>query len=506
MTGTNDHWCKVSQWEAENCSQYLMDASQCDELKRNLSTPVNLDEYDLDPQCFKYNLSGISLSDAYESNNLSTYIDDVIPCDEGWHFERNNYRKTITEEWELVCDRSSIPNVLQSVNLAGVLLGCILSGAMADKIGRFYTIAICTVLTGVVCAITALSSNIYVYAMLRFTVGATTYGASLVCFVYGTEVVSADVRVYFGVFLWYFFALGYFVLAVIGRYVTSWRIQMVIYALPFLFLTPFIGMLSESPRWLLSKKKFVHAEKVIRKIARVNGKTLPDELMSTLKTVEDVPIQSASYLDILRHRILIYYTINLIYNWFVQSFVYYGLSLGTSSLGVNNYIAFCLSGAVEIPAYTASMFSMTYLGRKISTGGLMILAGLACFATILAPLGPIRVIFGMIGKFAITASFANIYVHTAEIFPTPLRVLGVGTCSIAARVGGIIAPLVLVLEKGWKHLPLVCFAASSVLAGLLVFFLPETKGLPMPDTIEDTLSLRKRKYRPVNNNQAASEL
>lgn len=36
-------------------------------------------------------------------------------------------------------------------------------------------------------------------------------------------------------------------------------------------------------------------------------------------------------------------------------------------------------------------------------------------------LGPIRVAVAMIGKFAITASFANIYVHTAEIYPTPLR-------------------------------------------------------------------------------------
>lgn len=35
--------------------------------------------------------------------------------------------------------------------------------------------------------------------------------------------------------------------------------------------------------------------------------------------------------------------------------------------------------------------------------------------------GPIRVAVAMVGKFAITASFANIYVHTAEIFPTPVR-------------------------------------------------------------------------------------
>lgn len=35
--------------------------------------------------------------------------------------------------------------------------------------------------------------------------------------------------------------------------------------------------------------------------------------------------------------------------------------------------------------------------------------------------GPARVTVAMVGKFAISASFANVYVLTAEIFPTPLR-------------------------------------------------------------------------------------
>lgn len=39
----------------------------------------------------------------------------------------------------------------------------------------------------------------------------------------------------------------------------------------------------------------------------------------------------------------------------------------------------------------------------------------------LSALGPIRVTVAMIGKFAISVSFANVYVLTAEIFPTPLR-------------------------------------------------------------------------------------
>ena len=48
----------------------------------------------------------------------------------------------------------------------------------------------------------------------------------------------------------------------------------------------------------------------------------------------------------------------------------------------------------------------------------------------------------MIGKFCISASFAIVYVYSAEVFPTVLRTTGVGSSSMFARVGSIIAPYV----------------------------------------------------------------
>ena len=46
----------------------------------------------------------------------------------------------------------------------------------------------------------------------------------------------------------------------------------------------------------------------------------------------------------------------------------------------------------------------------------------------------------MIGKAAITASFSVIYVYTAELFPTPVRHIAVGSSSMMARVGSLVAP------------------------------------------------------------------
>ena len=48
----------------------------------------------------------------------------------------------------------------------------------------------------------------------------------------------------------------------------------------------------------------------------------------------------------------------------------------------------------------------------------------------------------MIGKLGASGGFAIIYVFSAELFPTTVRNAGIGVSSAAARVGGMIAPLI----------------------------------------------------------------
>jgi OCT family organic cation transporter-like MFS transporter 4/5 len=66
-------------------------------------------------------------------------------------------------------------------------------------------------------------------------------------------------------------------------------------------------------------------------------------------------------------------------------------------------------------------------------------------------------VLSQIGKFGVTCAFAIIYVFAAELFPTVLRTTGMGMCSVMARVGSILAPivgreLVTLFKKNLKHL------------------------------------------------------
>lgn len=194
-------------------------------------------------------------------------------------------------------------------------------------------------------------------------------------------------------------------------------------------------------------------------------------------------------------------------NWAVNSLVYYGLSLSTSSMGVDNYIAFFISAAVELPAYLICLGLLyTSLGRRFITSGFELIGGFACFITIFLSPGYAQLMVAMVGKFAISASFALIYIYSAEIFPTPLRSAGVGFGSAAARAAAVVCPLILLLGEHWEELPLIIFSSSAIIAGLLILLLPETQNTTLPETVEEGESIygywscgKDRKKKPMGN-------
>lgn len=51
----------------------------------------------------------------------------------------------------------------------------------------------------------------------------------------------------------------------------------------------------------------------------------------------------------------------------------------------------------------------------------------------------------------------------------------------------MIAPQILLLEEfsDSKFIPLIIFGAVTLLGGVLTFILPETRGVKLPDTIDD---------------------
>jgi len=101
----------------------------------------------------------------------------------------------------------------------------------------------------------------------------------------------------------------------------------------------------------------------------------------------------------------------------------------------------------------------------------------------------LQIFLSLIGKFGASACFAIVYVYTAEMFPTVIRNQAVGTCSLVARIGGIVSLLLNLLKDYWLPAPVFIMGIVATVAGVLAVFFPETLGEKLPETMEDALSI-----------------
>ena len=86
-------------------------------------------------------------------------------------------------------------------------------------------------------------------------------------------------------------------------------------------------------------------------------------------------------------------------------------------------------------------------------------------------------------RYCITGVYTTFYIYFMESYPTPLRSLGFGLNSTFGNLAGIVSPII--IEYSNKYLLYVIFAILSGINIFLTFFLKETVGKPMLETIEE---------------------
>ena len=143
-----------------------------------------------------------------------------------------------------------------------------------------------------------------------------------------------------------------------------------------------------------------------------------------------------------------------------------------------------------MPAALVLFFSLAYFKRTTNISAFMILGGVSMM---LIPLfqSPITIqALATIGKLGISSSYAIIYIHSNELFPTSIRNSGMGLVSVSARIGGILAPYIVCLKDVVSNLHFILFGSLALTSGLCTLLLPDTKDLPLPGTIQDLKSRR----------------
>ncbi|CAI5673113.1 unnamed protein product [Oreochromis niloticus] len=155
-------------------------------------------------------------------------------------------------------------------------------------------------------------------------------------------------------------------------------------------------------------------------------------------------------------------------------------------------------------SYLRKRFLIMGFDWRICQACLLLFGGAACLVVLAVPkdLSMVVTVLAVLGKFSATASFSTAYVYTAELYPTVLRQNGVGLNSMCARVAGIVAPLIRLLESYHHIIPMLVYGITPFAAGCFSFLLPETLNVELLDHTE----MKKPEHGPSGDDYYAEEV
>uniref|UniRef100_A0A8C2R2R8 Solute carrier family 22 member 3 n=1 Tax=Capra hircus TaxID=9925 RepID=A0A8C2R2R8_CAPHI len=376
-------------------------------------------------------------------------------------------------------------DLTQAILNLGFLAGAFTLGYAADRYGRIVIYLLSCFGVGVTGVVVAFAPNFPVFVIFRFLQGVFGKGTWMTCYVIVTEIVGSKQRRIVGIVIQMFFTLGIIILPGIAYFIPNWQgIQLAITLPNFLFLL-YYWVVPESPRWLITRKKGDKALKILRSIAKCNGKYLsPNYSEVILHITGNNSTRAVARVEQLGWCTLL----------FTSAVVYQGLVMRLGIIGGNLYIDFFISGVVELPGALLILLTIERFGRRLPFAASNVVAGVACLVTAFLPEGIpwLRTTVATLGRLGITMAFEIVYLVNSELYPTTLRNFGVSLCSGLCDFGGIIAPFLLFrLAAIWLELPLIIFGTLASVCGALVMLLPETKGIALPETVDDVEKLSR---------------
>ncbi|MTD54346.1 MFS transporter [Amycolatopsis pithecellobii] len=349
--------------------------------------------------------------------------------------------------------------VLGSSVLIGFMFGALASGAIGDAFGRRRVMTYALLLFCLGSLLGALAPNWELLFAARVVTGLGCGAEAAVISVYASEFVAARHRGRFVGSLVAFFALGWIIAALAGRFVIpldgGWRWLQVLGATPVLLLLWWRRYLPESPRWLLLRGRRREAHEVVARFERGSG-------------LEPGPAPGVDDMSVPRPRLQIRgglrslrgfadllqpglrrVTLSTCFLWLVVFFCFYGFNTWIPSLLIargytitSSFTFTILIYVAQAPGYYSAARLFARFDQKTVIVGYFVGGAISAFilsqvsttATILA--ASCLLSFFMSGVSGCT------YAYTPQVFPTAIRSSGSGLCSAVGRVGAIAAPIV----------------------------------------------------------------
>lgn len=414
----------------------------------------------------------------------------ITEC-ESWVYDTKYFTSSRGIEWDFVCSRRWMGAIAQTAYMFGVVIGSVVIGRLCDKFGRKTMFIWSGILQLILGTAVAFTTEYYTFVAIRFVYGVFGFGPYIAGFVLTTEIVGPSKRTICGVSFQIMFAVGIMLLALWGYLIDNRFYLQIVYALHAAVLLPHWFLMDESPRWLWAQGRARESVAIVEKALKINRSI---ESLDTPQLVSHCKATCAKYTDehaagtsdLFKTPYLLKKTLIICGCWFANSVVYYGLSLNTGKLNGNPYFIMFLMGVVELPSYIIIVYFLDRVGHRALISTMMLFGGISCLVVAAMPHGSTSTTgIVMVGKLFISGSYSIIYKYSAELFPTVVRSSGVGLGSMCASVSGALTPLIFLLDTLNPKIPTIVFGLLALLSGASMFFLPETIGRNLPQSLED---------------------
>ena len=241
---------------------------------------------------------------------------------------------------------------------------------------------------------------------------------------------------------------------------------------------------SQSQRQLLTihkNKSQNKSEKSEKETVEASSRKLPNENINQKKAKQ----AKGSCLDLIKYPSIRYKFLLLCLFRFCNGTLFSGLAIGLKSLKGNLHRNTAILYLVDFFGYNVSGFaSDSCLGRK---GTLQLLTGCyGVFSLIMFfcfNINAVVLTFYFCTRFCIMCAFSCYYTLAYETYPLSVASIGFGVNTGFNSFAGMLVPFV--IEYMEDRYVFLMYGIFGVVCFCLFFFIPETKGKPIPDNIKE---------------------